>query len=101
MMDVIQLPCEHVRAVQAVAPRANGCEECLQSGDSWVHLRICAICGHVGCCDDSKNQHATKHFHATGHPVMKSFEPGEDWGYCYEDKVYFDRLGVLAGSYHS
>jgi uncharacterized UBP type Zn finger protein len=56
-------------------------------GDSWVHLRLCEICGHVGCCDSSKNRHATKHFKKTEHPVMRSIEPGEDWGWCYIDEV--------------
>ena len=71
--------------------RANtpeGCEECLKTGDTWVHLRLCLECGHVGCCDNSKNKHATKHFHETGHPVIKSFEPGEDWEYCYVDELF-------------
>lgn len=71
--------------------RANtpeGCEECLKTGDTWVHLRLCLECGHVGCCDNSKNKHATKHFHKTGHPVIKSFEPGEDWEYCYVDDIF-------------
>ena len=56
-------------------------------GDSWVHLRLCLICGHVGCCDKSKNKHATGHFHSTGHPIIESFEPGEDWRWCYIDAV--------------
>jgi len=66
----------------------EGCEECLKTGDTWVHLRLCLECGHVGCCDNSKNKHATKHFHKTGHPVIKSFEPGEDWEYCYVDDIF-------------
>lgn len=61
----------------------KGCEECLQSGDSWVHLRLCLECGHVGCCDSSKNKHATKHYHRTKHPVVRSIEPGERWMWCY------------------
>ncbi len=71
--------CRHLDQVREVTPSANGCEECLKMGDTWVHLRICLICGHVGCCDDSKNKHTTKHFHATNHPIMQSFEPGENW----------------------
>ncbi|RAM49877.1 MAG: hypothetical protein C6Y22_20225 [Hapalosiphonaceae cyanobacterium JJU2] len=74
--------------LQVVRPRANGCEECLASGDTWVHLRVCLICGHVGCCDSSKNKHATKHFHCTGHPLIKSFEPGENWAWSYTDKTF-------------
>ncbi len=92
--------CEHVKHLHSVTPSGNGCEECLKMGDSWVHLRLCEICGHVGCCDSSKNKHATKHFHATGHPVIKSFEPGEDWGYCYVDDIFYETLPVNAGSHH-
>lgn len=80
-------PCEHVDLIQEVTPSAEGCEECLQMGDSWVHLRICLICGHVGCCDSSKNKHATAHFHETGHPIIRSFEPGETWRWCYVDEI--------------
>ncbi|MGC3965478.1 MAG: UBP-type zinc finger domain-containing protein [Rhodocyclaceae bacterium] len=65
---------------------SRGCEECLKMGDNWVHLRVCVHCGHVGCCDDSKNRHATKHFAATGHPVIRSGEPGESWMWCYVDE---------------
>jgi len=79
--------CNHLRDIRKVKPRATGCEECLKTGDLWVHLRACLSCGHVGCCDSSKNKHATKHFHATGHPVMQSAEPGEDWMWCYVDQV--------------
>lgn len=67
-------PCSHIELIHTVMFSAAGCEECLQSGDSWVTLRLCMICGHVGCCDNSKNKHATRHFHATGHPIIKSFE---------------------------
>ena len=70
---------------EAVTPSGPGCQECLEEGDSWVHLRLCMTCGHVGCCDDSPNRHATRHFHRTKHPVIKSFEPGEDWAWCYVD----------------
>lgn len=82
--------CEHIRELkEEPEPRTpEGCEECLKTGDSWVHLRLCMTCGHVGCCDDSKNKHATKHFHRTGHPVIKSFQPGENWEWCYIDKVF-------------
>ena len=68
-----------------VTPSGCGCEECLAQGSSWVHLRLCMTCGHVGCCDDSPNRHATQHFHRTKHPVIKSFEPREDWAWCYVD----------------
>jgi uncharacterized UBP type Zn finger protein len=79
--------CTHTNMIQEVTPSANGCEDCLKTGDEWVHLRLCLTCGHVGCCDSSQNKHATRHFHATGHPIVKSFEPGENWMWCYIDKV--------------
>ena len=79
--------CEHLNQVRKVTPSGKGCQECLQSGDTWMHLRLCLTCGHVGCCDDSKNRHATKHFHATRHPIIRSFEPGEDWRWCYIDEI--------------
>jgi uncharacterized UBP type Zn finger protein len=93
--------CEHFSQIQDVTPSANGCEDCLRTGDTWVHLRLCETCGHVGCCDNSRNRHATKHFHATQHPIIKSFEPGEDWGWCYVDQIFFETLPVNAGDYHS
>ena len=74
-----------------VTPRSYGCRECQKSGDSWVHLRICVTCGHVGCCDSSKNKHARQHFHDAGHPVIQSFEAGEEWMWCYVDNVYLER----------
>jgi uncharacterized UBP type Zn finger protein len=80
--------CTHLDQIKNVSARTpEGCEECLKIGSSWVHLRLCLSCGHVGCCDSSPNKHATKHFHATQHPIMKSFEPGEDWGWCYVDAL--------------
>jgi hypothetical protein len=82
--------CSHLGQIRAVRPKARVCEECVKAGDTWVHLRLCLICGNVGCCDSSKNKHATRHFHATAHPVMRSIEPGEDWAWCYVDKVYVD-----------
>jgi len=81
--------CEHMDQVRDVTPGTpEGCEECLQMGDSWVHLRLCLICGHVGCCNNSKNKHASKHFATTGHPIIRSFEPGETWMWCYEDEEF-------------
>jgi tellurite resistance protein TerC len=77
--------CSHLDQVKDVQPNTRGCEECLKSGDRWVHLRLCLSCGHVGCCDSSKNKHATRHFGATGHPVMQSLERGESWRWCYMD----------------
>jgi hypothetical protein len=74
----------------AVKPSGNECVECLKEGQWWLHLRRCAQCGHIGCCDTSPNQHATKHFHATHHPVITSFEPDETWFYDYRSKTFFD-----------
>jgi uncharacterized UBP type Zn finger protein len=92
--------CEHLKHLQDVTPSGNGCEECLKMGDAWVYLRLCETCGHVGCCDNSKNKHATKHYHTTGHPVIKSFEPNEDWGWCYVDEIAIEMLLVNVGSHH-
>jgi tellurite resistance protein TerC len=82
--------CTHRDQIAGVAPSSNGCEECLRKGERWVNLRMCLKCGNVGCCDSSKNRHATAHFHATGHPVMRSIEPGESWKWCYVDRVKLD-----------
>ncbi len=84
--------CEHLKLIVAVTPSADGCEDCLKVGARWVHLRLCKICGHVGCCDNSPNRHATKHYNATTHPIVRSFEPGEVWGYCYPDDMFFETL---------
>lgn len=84
------ITCGHRDQVRPVAPRTSGCEECLASGDRWVHLRLCLTCGHVGCCDSSTNKHATKHFHATQHPLVRSLEPGERWAWCYADEEFFE-----------
>ena len=86
--------CPHLAQIKHVKPKTDGCEECLKLGDDWVHLRLCMSCGHVGCCDDSKNKHATKHFHATKHPIIRSFEPGEEWGFCFVDNLMFETLPV-------
>jgi uncharacterized UBP type Zn finger protein len=81
--------CSHLKNTKSnVKPATpDGCEECLKSGDTWVNLRLCLTCGHVGCCDDSKNKHATKHFIKTKHPVITSFEKGENWKWCFVDKL--------------
>jgi uncharacterized UBP type Zn finger protein len=80
--------CSHIKQIQNVTANSNGCEECLAMGDEWVHLRLCLTCGHVGCCDSSKNKHATKHFNKTNHPVMRSLEPGENWKWCFVDQLF-------------
>lgn len=66
----------------------KGCEECEKIGSNWVHLRLCLTCGHVGCCDSSKHKHGTKHFKSTNRPVIRSYEPGESWKWCYNDEVF-------------
>ena len=79
--------CQHLSALTSLIPAAEyACSECVALGDDWVHLRVCQECGHIGCCDNSKNTHATKHFQATQHPVIASAEPGEQWLWCYVDK---------------
>lgn len=80
--------CAHLDQIQNVTPSGKGCKECLETGDTWVALRMCLSCGHVGCCDASRGTHATKHFHETNHAVMRSVEPGQDWRWCYVDKAY-------------
>ena len=82
--------CSHVDQIRTVAPSGPGCVECMASGGRWVHLRRCTICGHIGCCDNSPNRHATKHAHDTGHPIIQSYQPGEDWLWCYVDEVMFE-----------
>jgi uncharacterized UBP type Zn finger protein len=83
--------CTHLDTIQVLeAPAAvPGCEECLKLGMSWVHLRMCQTCGHIGCCDNSPGKHATAHFAATAHPIIRSAEPGEDWSWCYVDELMF------------
>jgi CPA2 family monovalent cation:H+ antiporter-2 len=80
--------CEHLAQVEVVAPAGTVCQSCVDAGDAWVHLRACLSCGHVGCCDQSKNRHARRHHQETGHPLIRSIEPGESWIYCYEDDAY-------------
>jgi hypothetical protein len=82
--------CSHLDDVdRAATPSAEGCEDCLRTGGYWVHLRMCRHCGHVGCCDSSPSKHATAHFASAGHPLVSSFEPGEDWWWCYADELGF------------
>jgi Zn-finger in ubiquitin-hydrolases and other protein len=82
-------PCAHIAAITTVKqPKRRVCEECVKIGARWVHLRTCQECGITLCCDDSPNKHATKHAHATGHPVIASAEPGERWLYCYPDNAF-------------
>jgi uncharacterized UBP type Zn finger protein len=79
--------CDHAGQAEIFDTKTHVCEDCVKTGDRWVHLRMCLSCGHVGCCDSSKNKHATKHFRETGHPLMRSVEPGENWVWCYVDEL--------------
>ena len=81
--------CGHLDQVSDVTPSSDGCEDSLRIGGWWVHLRMCMSCGHVGCCDNSPNRHATAHFHSQHHALIQSYEPGEDWWYCYVDDLTF------------
>jgi hypothetical protein len=94
--------CGHLDSIDFTAtPSADGCEDCLAIGGWWVHLRMCQRCGHVGCCDSSPNKHATAHFHSVSDPVIRSFEPGEDWFYCYPDTLVFELEGAPPAYSHS
>ena len=85
------MQCSHLDQIQAVTPNTpGGCEECLSMDSSWVHLRLCLSCGHVGCCDSSPGKHATRHFRTSRHPLIRSYEPGEDWAFCYLDDVILE-----------
>jgi len=79
--------CAHLQHPKITSTKTRVCEDCIKTGDSWVHLRLCMECGHVGCCDSSKNKHATRHFHGSKHPVIRSIEPGETWTWCYVDEI--------------
>jgi uncharacterized UBP type Zn finger protein len=82
--------CPHLWESRAIAPASEVCEACVASGDEWVHLRACLTCGQVGCCDMSKNKHASAHFRETGHPVAMTIQPGESWRWCYQDEALDD-----------
>jgi uncharacterized UBP type Zn finger protein len=82
--------CPHLAEIADVTPSADGCEDCLRIGGYWLHLRLCLTCGHVGCCDESPNRHASGHFGSTGHPMIRSFEPGETWLWCFVDQLEFE-----------
>jgi uncharacterized UBP type Zn finger protein len=88
--------CTHLDQITVTELPASveGCEDCLRMGGKWLHLRICLSCGHIGCCDDSPNRHATAHAHATSHPIIRSLEPGEIWSWCYVDELGFVVDGI-------
>lgn len=92
-MTGAEVGCGHLDGAADVSPSADGCEDCLWEGGRWVHLRLCMVCGHVGCCDSSPNRHASAHFASSGHPLIQSFEPGEDWWWCFVDEVAFEVEG--------
>ena len=79
--------CAHLKDIKVSTTQTRVCDECVRMGDTWVHLRLCLECGHVGCCDSSKNRHATGHFRQTQHPLIRSIEPGEAWVWCYVDEI--------------
>jgi hypothetical protein len=94
--------CTHIDALDRVTPaKAYECEECVKIGASWVHLRTCQTCGGTRCCDNSPNRHATAHWHDTHHPLIRSFEPGENWWWCYPDELYFEVHGAPAAPSHT
>jgi uncharacterized UBP type Zn finger protein len=99
----MEVACEHLNQLDSpgrtpIKPSGKGCAECLKSGSTWVHLRLCMQCGHVGCCDSSPNKHATAHFHQSRHPVIKSFEPDEQWAYCYPHDATVEFAGLKGES---
>jgi uncharacterized UBP type Zn finger protein len=81
--------CTHLDTIEIteLPEEVAGCEECLAAGGQWCHLRICLACGHIGCCDSSPGRHATAHSRDYGHPIVRSVQPGENWGWCYEDQL--------------
>ena len=86
--------CTHLNQIEITSTNEHVCGECVKLGDTWVHLRLCLECGHVGCCDSSKTKHATKHFHGSKHALVRSIEPGEAWVWCYVDEIF---PGELSG----
>jgi uncharacterized UBP type Zn finger protein len=94
--------CAHLQGADpAPTPTTpEGCTECLAGGGRWLHLRLCLACGHVGCCDQSPGRHATAHFHSTDHPLIRSYEPGEDWWWCYPDQLFFEVEGTVPAPSH-
>ena len=93
--------CTHLDAVHTVVPSSDGCEDCLRTGGWWMHLRLCMTCGHVGCCDNSPGRHATAHSLGNAdHPLIRSYEPGENWWWCYIDEIAFDVPGAPPAPSH-
>ena len=93
--------CVHLDTIRDVPPSSPGCEDCLAAGrHDWVHLRMCQFCGHVGCCDQSPGRHATAHYHGSEHPVIRSYEPGEEWFWCYVDEVFVELEDAPPAPHH-
>jgi uncharacterized UBP type Zn finger protein len=92
--------CGHLDTITEAVPHATGCEDCLRIGGQWVHLRRCLACGHIGCCDSSPNTHATAHHRSSDHPLIQSFEPGEDWIWCFPDEIAFELPSMLDSPSH-
>jgi len=90
------MTCSHVEHIRNVRPSGSGCQDCVLVRDTWLQLRMCMECGHVGCCDSSKNKHAIRHFQATLHPIARSIQNGEEWAWCYVDQLWFDTLALPA-----
>jgi uncharacterized UBP type Zn finger protein len=88
--------CSHLQQVEItqLPESVDGCEDCLREGSKWVHLRLCLTCGHVGCCDNSPERHATRHYETTDHPLIRSIEPGETWSWCYPDEIGLNIEGI-------
>jgi uncharacterized UBP type Zn finger protein len=84
--------CQHLDHIKVTHASTRVCPECVRLGDTWVHLRLCLECGNVGCCDSSKNKHATRHFRHSRHPLIRSLEPGESWVWCYVDEIVAGEL---------
>lgn len=88
LLATTAMECTHLNLITVTGTDMAACGDCLKRGDQWMHLRMCLVCGYVGCCDSSKNRHARRHYRHTGHPLIRSVEPGENWRYCYEDRLY-------------
>ena len=90
-MSDLDQSCSHLDTIKEVTPSSpDQCLQCVEMCDLWVNLRLCMNCGQVGCCDNSKNKHATAHFNEIGHPIIKTHQPGEDWYWCYPDELLFE-----------
>ena len=85
------MSCSHLETIEItkLPDEVEGCEDCLRTGGRWVHLRMCQACGHIGCCDSSPNRHASAHFEESGHPIVRSAQPDEEWSWCYVDEEAF------------